>query len=153
MARRRHLRRVADQSEARDVGARVHAVDWRDRFGRGLVQRAHRRHRVIDDAVWRAAELDRGADDAGAKRLGQDQPIARLRAGVREDACRIDSAGDRVAELDLVIVDRVSAEQRDAGFAQLVETAAKDRGDGFGVETIFGKAAMASAVSGRPPIA
>ena len=65
--------------------------------------------------------------------------IARLRAGVGEDARRIDGAGDRIAKLDLAIADRVPAEQRDAGFAQLVEAAAEDRGDGFGIEIVFGK--------------
>ena len=85
----------------------------------------------------RAAELDRGADDAGAERLGEDQSIARLRAGVGENAFRIDGAGDRVAELDLAILDRVAAEQRDAGFAQLVEAAAEDLRDVVGVQTVL----------------
>ena len=87
----------------------------------------------------RAAELDRGADDARAERLGENQAIAWLRAGVGENAFRIDRAGHRVAEFDLAILHRVSAKQRDAGFAQLVEAAAKDLRDVVGVQAVLRK--------------
>ena len=49
LAGRRHLRGMADQAEAGDVGAGVHAVDRRQRLGRGAVQRAHRRRRASID--------------------------------------------------------------------------------------------------------
>ena len=87
-------------------------------------------------------------------RLGEDQRIAGLRAAVGQHARGIDGAGHRVAELDLFVLHRVTAEQRHAGFAQLVEAASEDRADvRRGRDLIFGNPAMASAVSGRPPIA
>ena len=63
--------------------------------------------------------------------------IAGLRAGVGENAFRIDGAGDRVAELDLAVLDGVAAEQRDAGLAQLVEAAAENLRDVVGVKTVL----------------
>ena len=77
-----------------------------------------------------------------------------LRAGVGQDAFRIDGARHGVAEFDLAILNRVAAEQRDAGFAQLVEAAAEDLRDVSVSQTVLAETpAMASAVSGRPPIA
>ena len=52
----------------------------------------------------------------------------------------IDRAGDGVAELHLLVLHRVTAEERDAGFAQLVEPALKDGGDRVVVEALFRKA-------------
>ena len=77
-------------------------------------------------ACGRAAELQRGRDDAGANRLGQEQRVAGHGPRIRQHARRMDLAGHRVAELDLRVLDRVSAEQRDAGLGQLVETAGED---------------------------
>ena len=87
--------------------------------------------RIDDTAVSttsrrHAAELDGRADDTGAERLGEHQPVAGLRAGVGKDAIRVDGAGHRVAEFDLAILHGVAAEQRHARFAQLVEPAAED---------------------------
>ena len=86
-----------------------------------------------------AVELDRGADDAGAERFGDEQHIAGLGAGVRGHARRIHGAGHGVAELDLLILHGVTAEQRHSGLAQLVEAAAKNRGDGPRLESILRK--------------
>ena len=47
------------------------------RLGRRAVQRAHRRDRLVHHRRRRALELDRGADDAGADRLGEEQHVAR----------------------------------------------------------------------------
>jgi len=46
-----HLGCVTRQAEPRDVGARVHAVNLRDRFCRDLVERAHLLHSAIDQGL------------------------------------------------------------------------------------------------------
>ena len=124
------------------------------RLGRGAVQRAHRPHGFVGQRGVDAIELDRRADEARAERLGEEQHVAGARAGVRDHARRIDGAGHGVAELDFAILHGVAAEQRDAGFAQLVEPAAEDLADRRRARArLSGNAAIASAVSGRPPIA
>ena len=94
----------------------------------------------LDQARIGAIELDRRADDAGAERLGEDQRVARPRAGVREHARGIDGAGHRIAELDLLVLDGMAPEQRRPALAQLVEAACENRGDGVGLESCLGKA-------------
>ena len=95
-----------------------------------------------------------GADDAGAERLGEEQTSPARAPAFVSMRGGIDRAGHRVAELDLRIPHRVAAEQRDARLAQLVEAAEKDlRGSSRASSASFGKPAIASAVSGRPPIA
>ena len=145
---------MADQPETRDVGGAVHgAGELSQHVGAALFS-------IVIDATALAtrssaarAFLDRGADDAGAEPLGEDETIADARAGVGPDAIGIDGAGDGVAELHFGVAHRVAAEQRDAGFAQLVVAAEEDLLDRLGVEDLVGKAAMASAVTGVPPIA
>ena len=92
---------------------------------------------MIDQRLRRALVLDRGADDAGAQPLGEDQTIADARAGVGPDAIGIDRAGDRVAELHLRIANGVATEQRRARFLQLVEAAEKDRANRVAVERVL----------------
>ena len=147
---------MADQAEPGDVGAGVHGA------GRQRPQRlgCRRGSASIIDAIAastsasrRAAELERGRDDAGAERLGQEQHVAGAGAGVGPDARRVDLAGDRVAELDLLVLDRVAAEQRDAGLAQLSRPPGEDLREDRAVERPSETPAIASAVSGRPPIA
>src|SRR5205823_6109692 len=59
------------------------------------------------------------------------------RAAVGENPRGIDRSGDGVPEFDFLILDGVAAKQRDARFAQLVESAAKDFADGLGLEALF----------------
>ena len=154
-ARDSHLRRMPDQAEAGDVGARVH--------GPGGSVRAPRRRRGSGASIdctrrrrprrRRPIELQRRRDDPGAERLREKQHIARPAPAIRPDPRRMDLARDGIAELDLLVLDRVAAEQRDARFAELVETAGERSGRAPPRSASFGKAAIASAVSGRPPIA
>ena len=84
-AGRRHLGSRGRQTEPGDVGAGVNAVDpsrWTS--AAVLFKRASSGDRAVDQLRRRAAELDRRADDAGAERLGEDQHVAGLRAGVGE---------------------------------------------------------------------
>ena len=119
---------MADEAEARDVCARMHAGDRRHRLCRRAIQRRHRGDGGVERFARRAIEPERGRDHAGANWLRQDQYVACTRARVRQDARGIDLSADGVPELDLGILDRVAAEQRDARFLQLLETAAKDGG-------------------------
>ena len=135
-----HLGRVADESEAGDVGGAVDgARELPQHIGARLVQHRHRGHRTCHECVRCMPLLDRGADDTGAEPLGENQPIAGARAGVGPDAIGIDRAGHGVAELHLGITYRVAAQKRNTGFAQLVVTAKEDLLDGLGVQDLVGK--------------
>ena len=74
------------------------------------------------------------------------------RAGVRQDARRVDRAGHRVAELDFGVLHGVAAEQRDAGLAQLVEAAAENVADRVALEALFRETrrSRARSADGRP---
>ena len=128
---------TAPANRSQDVGGR-------------LVQHRHRRDGERDELPPARPFLDRGPDDAGAEPLGEDQPIAGARAGVGPDAIGIDRAGHGIAELHLGIAYRVAAEQRDAGFAQLVVAAQEDLLDGVGVEDLVGKPRDRQRRHGRP---
>src|SRR5687768_18365567 len=54
---------------------------------------------------------------------------ARLRAAIGQHARWVDGARHRIAELDLLVLDRMAAEECGARFAELVEAAPEDRGD------------------------
>ena len=72
-----HLPGVAEQAEAGDVGEGVDGARLRQRLARGPVELGHEpRHRLLQ-APQRHAPLDGGGDDAGAERLGEQQPVAR----------------------------------------------------------------------------
>ena len=81
-------------------------------FAGAAIEPDHRRHGRRDQRLRRAPDLQRRRDDAGAERLGQKQHVARTGAGVAPDAIRVHLAGHGVAELDLLILDGVPAEQR-----------------------------------------
>ena len=91
-AGRGHLRRVADQTEAGDVGA----ARARRRPAALCSASAAARFSVHHRARWppstpsrgRALELERRRDDAGAERLWSGTARRRPRAGVRPDAPR-----------------------------------------------------------------
>ena len=79
-AGRRHLGGVADEAEARDVGAGVH-VAAAARAARSAAARfsvvIERDGRVHDARSGARPNLIAVADDAGAERLGQEQHVAR----------------------------------------------------------------------------
>ncbi len=130
---RGHLGRMADQPEPGDVRARVH--DRRRRFSR--TSAAARFSVVIDrTAASMAASGARPNFSAVAMTpvpidLVSNSASPGTAPAIRQHARRIDLAGDRVAELDLRVLDRVSAEQRHAGLGQLVETAREDAAAGW----------------------
>ena len=98
----------------------------RDHLGGGLVQRGHGADGGVDPRGLGLAALDGGRDHAGAERFGEEQRVARLGAAVGKHALRVDSAGDRVAELDFLVADGVAADHGAAGFDHLRKAAGED---------------------------
>ena len=151
-----HLRRMADEAEARDVGAGVHDAG-RQRSAGPRPPRGS----AWSSSAWRPPIASAGArSNLSAVEMipvpsgfGQEELVAGLRAGVRPDRRREHLAGDGVAELDLGVLDGVAAEQRHAGLGELVEAALEDRREDRCGRRLSESAAIASAVSGRPPIA
>jgi hypothetical protein len=104
---------MAEQAEAGHVGHGVHALELgelgADRVrlgGRGDERRIALRVQLL--------LLERGAQHAHAKRLGQDQHVARARRTVPEHPIGVDQAHHRQAVDRLQAVDRVAAGDRHA---------------------------------------
>ena len=97
----RHLVRVAEETEPRDVGDGVRE-EGPHRVGRGGVERCHLLDCRRDVAVRRQHE-------AGAERLREEERIAGLRAALRPDAVGMHRADDREPVLRLRVADRVAA--------------------------------------------
>ena len=81
-----------------------------------------------------------GGDEAGAERLGQDEHVAGLRGGVRQDAVGVDGAGDREAELDLGVANGVAADDGAAGRGAALRAAGDDLAEPVEVELVVGVA-------------
>ena len=148
---------MTDEAEAGDVGARVDGAGWqrmrapRRRHGSRCASTAPLPPR---GAAIDAIELDRGADEAGAERLGEEQHVAGAGAGVGQHARGIDRAGHRIAELDFA--GRARCGRRAAttpASRSLSKPPRKMSRIVPGSSPSSGNAAIASAVSGRPPIA
>ena len=117
---------MPQQAEAGDVRQCVSA-------GLGQNDARHRRLSVVITAIASAmappsilVSLGGRRDDPQTQRLGQDQEVARLRTGVGDDGSRMHSPDDRQAEDRLLRLDRVPADDRDAGFARLLGRPAED---------------------------
>ncbi len=115
-AGQRHLAGVSDQAEAGHVSAAVD-VEFEHGFACRAVQRQHGGDGGIHVALGGDAALHGGGDDAGAKRLGENQRVAGARAGIGLDAIRMNGSGYRIAELDLVVGHAVAAEHGATGLA------------------------------------
>jgi len=119
---------VAEEAEAGDVGAGASSDDTHG-GGSAAIQGDHGVNGGAGVVGICVAVLDGGADDTGAKRLGEHQQITDGGAGVGEDAVGMDATGDSEAELGLGIINGVAADDGDAGrFADGV-TAAEDVGE------------------------
>ena len=79
------------------------------------------------------------ADHPGAQALGQNQPVARLRAHILQHALRINDAGHRVAEFDFVVANGVAANHRAAGFLHLGKAALKNLFENFDIPAGVGE--------------
>ena len=85
-----------------------------------MVQHGHVGHRPFQNVVRGLTLLAPGGDDSGAQRLGQDQDVSRLGAGVGHLLARLHHADDGQAVLGLGVVHGVTADDHAAGFRGLV---------------------------------
>jgi hypothetical protein len=115
-----------------------------DNFCGGLVQHSHGSHGGINPGLLRDTFLNGSGDNAGAKRLSQQQAITSFRAAVRKYLVGMNQAGDRIAELGFVIVQFASI-ILDNPPARIFSKMSRS--------PFSGKQTKAIAVSGRPPIA
>jgi hypothetical protein len=74
-----------------------------------------------------ASAFQRRRDDARADPFGEDQNVTRPRTGVGFHARRMNRAGDRVAELDFIVCDAVSAQDGAPRLMHLLGAALEDR--------------------------
>jgi len=117
--------RVADESEAGDVGAAVD-VEAQHGFTGGAVEPQHGLSGGGHMRFGCDAALEGGRDDASADLLGEDERVAGTRAGIGFDASGVDGTGDGVAEFDFVVGDTVAAEDGAFGLAHFFGAALED---------------------------
>jgi hypothetical protein len=143
---------MAEDAEAGDIGAGMHAVLAHDRRSGG-VERGHRLHGFIDAFRRRFAFFERGGDDAGAEGFGQNQRVADLDADVANDLVRMNDAGDCHAVFDLLVDDAVAADDHRAAFFDLVGAAFEHFAEDRMSILPLGKQTMFRQVLGSPPMA
>ena len=155
VAGRGHLRRVADEAETGHVGARVHGVGGQtlQRFGSHTVQCGHRAHGGRHHVRGARSNLSAVEMMPVPRALVSSSSSPGLAPAFDQIVRREHFSRHRVAELDLGVLQGVPAEQRDAGLGELVEAAFEDRAQRSSGRHLSGNAAIASAVSGRPPMA
>jgi len=120
-----HFAKVADESEAGDVGAAVD-VEREHRFAGGAVESQHGFDHGVDMVVCGDAFFEGGSNDACANRFREKEDIPGLGAGVGFDLLRMDCPGNGVSELDFGIVHAVSADENAAGLVDLFRAASED---------------------------
>ncbi len=109
---------MAHEAKAGDIGAGVHAYAVADRR-RIPVQAGHHLANAALHLCRAQAGLESGGDGAGADRLGQIEQIAGAGAGVGDHIFGMNQAGDCQAVLELVVADRVAADDQGAASAHL----------------------------------
>src|ERR1700674_2623183 len=97
-----------------------------DYFHSLFVQRGHRLNRGLDPCWLRFAFFYRGRDHARAQRLGKEESIAGLGAGIGEDSFGMDDAGNRVSELGFLIANAVAADHSASRLDHLRKTAGEN---------------------------
>ena len=130
---------VAEEPESGDVGCAARA----DGDGASTGRRVELRHGVDQPLrLFRSevAALGRGRENGGAERLGEHEAVADLGVRVAQHLLGIHAPGHRQPELQLVVDDRVAADDERAGFVDLVLPAAEDVGEHVEREPIRGKA-------------
>ena len=122
------LQRVAQQSEAGDVGQGMHSVQRGQIHAGGVQLRGGRHHGLVAGGLQQVL-LERGGQDAHAQGFAQHQQVAGLRRGIALQACRIDDADAHQAIDGLHRVDGVAARQRNTRRAAHRLAAFEDLGD------------------------
>ena len=116
---------MSRQAEAGDVGACVD-VRREHRLAARFVELHHRLNRVARRAFRHRADLEGGAHDAGAERLGQVQRVSRTRPLVAYEPRGIDGTEHGQAVFRLVVVDGVPAGDERPRFGDRIGAAAQD---------------------------
>ena len=116
---------MAGEAEPGHVGGGPDTVAERG-LGGLTVQGGHGARGGGDGRFRGPPGLERGRDHPRAERLGEDHHVPGPAPRVGEDPLRVHEAGDRVAELDLGVAHRVSAEEHAAGLPELGRPAPHD---------------------------
>ncbi len=144
---------MTHQAEARNIGGADNTGLDHD-FGGGTVELGHGAADGLAPGGQGLADLGGKGDDSRTERLGQDEDVAGAGLVVGDEPRGVDQAGDGEAELDLLVLDAVAAEQNRAGFGQgvdaalhhLVQDAVREAVDGEGDDGQGGQRAAAHGI-------
>lgn len=114
-ARDSHLVRVPQQTEAGDVGCSVE-TKVHGELGSVTVEAFHPTDSIRKLVSGDQVAFERGGDDAGAKRFGEEQAVAWTRAGFGHDLGVLDDTKGNQTKLGLVILDGVSTGNDNSSF-------------------------------------
>ncbi len=121
---------MTEQSEAGDVRRRANQAAVGEICADNINAR-HQRDRFLFERSRNRASLDRGRDDSGPERFGEQKQIARSRIGICHDVSKIDNPRDGEAVEWFRRADRVPTDDGAIDFACFGKAAAQNRGDGF----------------------
>lgn len=121
---------VPKEAKTGDVGRRVGVVTDHG-FACGTVQGGHGAGDGGEGSVGGASDLTGKGNKSAAERLGKDQEVPTLCTAIAYEPSAGGDANDRIATLDLGIVEAVAAEDWDAGFAHLFSASAQNVAKGF----------------------
>src|SRR5438105_714410 len=129
---------MTDQAEARNIGHCVYA-DAQGDFGASFIQLHHRLY-CRTHVVWLGtALLESRADEAGPQSFREEYSISRFGILILFNVLYFNHTRDRITELDLVVSDRVTSEQRHACFIELLEATAHDVSEHRKIQSFSGK--------------
>src|SRR5439155_25769618 len=120
-----NLSSMTNQAKAGNIGHRVYAEAQGD-FRASLIQFQHHFYRGAYVLRLGAALLEGRADQTGSQSFREEHSIARLGILILFDVLNFNHTCYRITELDLVIANRVTSEQRHSCFIELVEAAPHD---------------------------
>src|SRR5262245_50495563 len=113
------LRAMTQETEPRYIR---HCIDTESEgnFRSTTIKLHHHLNCGIDVFRQGFASLYGGCDQASTERFRQNEAIARARAVILLNISPVDNTRYGVAEFNLVVTDRVTAKQGDAGLTQLI---------------------------------
>jgi len=128
-----HFARVAEEAETGDVGDGVNGriivrgfFNFMQNFGGVAIEACHGSDGGLDGAHGGLARFERRGDQAGADRLCKNQGVARLGTYVAPDIFWVDDAGNGVAEFQIIVANRMAADDGAMSLIHLRKTAAEN---------------------------
>lgn len=123
---------MTEETKSGDVGAAVD-IEWVHGFSGKTVEGEHGFGGCGDLIGIGQTALEGGGDNTGPESLGQHEAVAGTSVGIGTETGGVDEPGDRVAEFDGIVGDRMATEEGAFGFLHLGSAAGEDGAQRFDI--------------------